>query len=322
MTAHKIALLGGSGFVGRHLCAALSKTQTPVKVLTRKPATCKSLTVLPTVSIHEVDVYDSKELIAATKDCDVLINLIGILNESGHEGEGFELAHVGVAHLVMRACELNQIPRYIHMSALGADAKHATSHYLRTKGVAENFVHQHQHQTHTHVTSFRPSVIYGPGDQFFNRFASLLKFSPGFMFLPSSYSQLAPIYVGDVVSAILQSIDARACYGKRYDLCGPTIYTLKSLVEFTAKTIHEDCAIIGLNPTFSNIVAHILEYVPTKPFSVDNYHTALTPNVCKQPFPALFGITPANLEYIVPTYLGVLSDPMNQIRRRYEQHEI
>lgn len=317
MTQHTIAILGGSGFVGRHLCAALAKAGHQVRVFTRRPEACKQLTVLPTVSVLDVDVYDSKELTLASKDCDVMINLIGILNEKGHDGDGFELAHVGATQMAIRACELNHIPRYIHMSALNADAKHATSHYLRTKGIAEDYAHTHQ-QT-LHVTSFRPSVIFGPGDSFFNRFAKLIKYAPGFMFLPSDYSQMAPIYIGDLVTAMVKSIDMRETYGKRYDLCGPMVYTLKSLVQFTAKTIDEPCYIIGLNPTWSNIAAHILEYMPFKVFSVDNYHTALTPSVCKTPFPALFDIRLSKVEYIVPTYLGVLSDDMNQIRRRSER---
>lgn len=320
MTQHTIAVLGGSGFVGQHLCAALAKAGHNVRVFTRRPSACKQLTVLPTVSVHEVDIYDSKELILASKQCDVMINLIGILNEKGHDGSGFELAHVGATQMAIRACELNQIPRYIHMSALSADPKHPTSHYLRTKGFAEDFVHTHQHQIH--VTSFRPSVIFGPGDRFFSRFAKLLHYAPGIMLLPSNYSQMAPIYVGDVVAAMIKSIDMRETYGKRYDLCGPTVYTLKSLVELTAKTVHEPCIIIGLNPTLSNIAAHILEYMPFKPFSVDNYHTALTPSICKNPFPTIFGIHPAKLENIIPTYLGVLSDPMNQIRKRCERENI
>jgi len=320
MTQHTIAVLGGSGFVGQHLCAALAKEGHQVRVFTRRPQACKQLTVLPTVSVLDVDVYNNKELTHASKECDVMINLIGILNEKGHDGDGFELAHVGVTQMALHACELNKIPRYIHMSALNADAKHNTSHYLRTKGIAEDFAHTH-HNT-IHVTSFRPSVIFGPGDQFLNRFAKMIQYAPGIMLLPSSYSQMAPIFVGDVVTAMVKSIDLRDTYGKRYDLCGPMVYTLKSLVEFTAKTIHEPCHIIGLNPTLSNMAAHILEYLPFKLFSIDNYHTALTPSVCKNSFPALFDIRPAKLEYIVPTYLGVLSDHMNQVRRRCEREKV
>lgn len=317
---HTIAILGGSGFIGQHLCAALAKAGHQVRVFTRRPAACKQLTVLPTVSVLDVDIYDNKELTLASKDCDVMINLIGILNEKGHDGEGFELAHVGATHMAIRACELNRIPRYLHMSALNADAKHTNSHYLRTKGIAEDYAHTHL--PNLQVTSFRPSVVFGPGDAFLNRFAKLIKYAPGFMLLPSDYSQMAPIYVKDLVDVMVKSIDMPQTHGKRYDLCGPTVYTLKSLVQFTAKTINEPCYIIGLNPRWSKIAAYVLEYLPFKVFSVDNYYTALTPSVCKTPFPALFNIRLSKLEYCVPTYLGVLSDPMNELRRRFEREEI
>lgn len=317
---HTIALLGGSGFVGHHVCALLAQQGHTVRVFSRRPHACKELTLLPTVSVEDVDVHDPKELARAAKGCDVMINLVGILNEKGHNGKGFEKAHVQLAHNIIYACEVNHITRLLHMSALNADAKNGPSHYLRTKGIAEDFLHSKASPT-LKVTSFRPSVIFGPEDNFLNQFATLLKFSPGIMVLPSAQALFAPIYVCDVAQAMVMSLDMRETYGERYDLCGPTVYTLKALVQYTAQVTQRKRMIIGLNNTFSNMVAHIMEYLPFKPYSVDNFKSSLVPSVCESSFPIVFNRRPVHLESIVPQYLGKTryQDPFFEAREKYSQ---
>lgn len=304
MSKHTIAILGGSGFVGRHLCAVLAKQGHRIRVFTRNPHGCRHLTVLPTVSVEQVDIFDQGALMEASQGCDVMINLVGILNEKGRKGKGFYHAHVDLAKIVVNVCKHNAISRLLHMSALNADAKNGSSFYLRTKGEAENYVHMHASQD-LKVTSFRPSVIFGPYDNFFNRFATLLKYSPGIMMLPSANAQFAPIYVLDVANVVASSIDMREAVGARYDLCGPMVYTLKHLVSFTSQACKRKRLIIGLGKKISNVAAYIMQYLPGKPYSVDNYKSALTPNVCTGPFPKIFNLQTKRLEYIVPTYLRI-----------------
>ncbi len=298
-----IVILGGTGFVGQHLCRSLVKQGYTVRVLSRNPEKFKAMTVLPTLFIKKVDVYQQSELNAACKNADVVINLIGILNEEGlHNGSGFRKAHVMVAQKVIQACMHNQVPRLLHMSALNADSTKGSSHYLRTKGEAESYAHKHA-MNNIYVTSFRPSVIFGPNDSFLNRFAHLLDIAPGLLLLPASDSLYAPVYVGDVVTAMISSIDNAKTYGGRYNLCGPKVYTLKQLVTYVAHLKQSHCKIIGLTPSLSKIMATVMEFLPGKPFSRDNYLSTRLPSVCDAVFPEVFKITPTSLESIAPTYI-------------------
>jgi NADH dehydrogenase len=311
-----IIVLGGTGFVGRHLCAALVQQGHRVRVASRNPEKHKSLTVLPTLTVEKVDVYQQGELNALCKNADVVINLIGILNEEGsHTGSGFRQAHVTLAQKVVTACTQNAIPRLLQMSALNADATKGASHYLRSKGEAESYVHRHA--ASVAVTSFRPSVIFGPDDSFLNRFAHLLSKAPGVMLLPVPDSLYAPIYVGDVVAAMLHAMDNAKTFGQRYDLCGPNVYTLITIVKYIAQIKHIDCKIIGLPPLLSKIVAGFLEYMPGKPFSYDNYLSTRLPSVCKQPFPEILDVTLTPLESIAP--LCLTRDPKQQLLDSYRR---
>lgn len=299
----KIIVLGGTGFVGRHLCAALTAQGHIVKVLSRNPERAKAMTVLPTLTIYKVDVYQQHALNAACKGADVVINLIGILNEEhSHTGSDFRKAHVTLAQKVVTACMQNRVPRLLHMSALNADPTKGSSHYLRTKGEAESYIHRHANAD-VHVTSFRPSVIFGPNDAFLNRFARLLELSPGIMFLPVPDSLYAPIYVNDVVKVIIQSMDNAQTFGQRYDLCGPRVYTLKTLVMYIAQLKQLKRMVIGLPNFLSASFATVLEYLPGRVFSYDNYLSTLSPCVCKQVFPEIFAFAPTPLESIAPLYL-------------------
>lgn len=298
---HNICILGGSGFVGHHLAARLVRDGHRVRILTRRPAQHRELLVLPTLEMVACNIHDEDELQRGVAGCDVVINLVGILNEKRHNGRGFCRAHVELAHRVVVACQDNGINRLLHMSALNADADKGSSYYLRSKGEAENLVHMAKKLT---VTSFRPSVIFGPGDSFFNRFAGLLKRIPLFFPLACARARFAPIYVGDVVECYARAIDNRATWGQRYDLCGPRSYTLKQLVLFTANQLGLRRHIFALPAWASWLQAFMMEFVPGKPFSRDNLNSMLTDSVCSGDFPAIFDITPRSIESEVPTYLS------------------
>ena len=233
----------------------------------------------------------------AFKGMDAVINLVGILNEQGHSGEGFRRAHVELPRKVLNACHQNRVKRILHMSALNADANSGPSHYLRSKGEGENHVHAFAGKIA--VTSFRPSVIFGREDSFFNRFAQLLKLSPLVFPLACPAARFAPVYVEDVAACFVEALDDKDSYGQRYDLCGPKIYTLKQLVAYTASTLGVKRKIIGLPDVLSRLQANLLEFAPGKPFSIDNYHSLSEDSVCKQG-----KILPTAVESIVPYYLG------------------
>ncbi len=297
----QIAIIGGTGFVGRQLASVLAKQHWQINILSRNREVKQDLSVLPNAKLVSVNYNDQDSLNEALAGCDVVVNLVGILNESGRDGSGFRKAHVSLAEMVINACEVNKIKRLLQMSALNADAEQGTSHYLRTKGEAENKAHAAQN---IHVTSFRPSVIFGTEDSFFNRFAALLKMSP-VLPLASSNSRFAPIYVGDVVKAMVASIDDKKTYGQRYDLCGANVYTLKQLVQMTADMMGIKRIIIGLPQWAGKTQALVFEFVPTKPLSVDNLNSLKIDSVCQcNDLIEIFGIEPQTIESIMPRYFA------------------
>ncbi|MGH8584031.1 MAG: complex I NDUFA9 subunit family protein [Gammaproteobacteria bacterium] len=302
MNVTPIAILGGTGFVGRHLVNRLTKEGLSMRVLTRRRERHRDLLVIPTLDLIEADVHDVEVLVRETRGCRVLINLVGILNERGDDGRGFRHAHFELAQKSVDACQRNGILRLLHMSALNA-APAGPSHYLRSKGEAEDLVHAARTQG-LQVTSFRPSVIFGPDDGLFNRFATLLRVAPWLFPLACPNALFAPVYVGDVVEAFARALHDPATVGRRYDLCGPRVYTLQALVEYTAQCLHLKRRVIGLNEHLSRLQAGILERVPGKPMSLDNYRSLSVPSVCTEHNGLhTLGIEPLALETIVPAYL-------------------
>lgn len=300
MKQHTISIVGGSGFVGRHLASRLVADGHRVRILSRRRESHRELLVLPTLELLECNVHDQAELSQALAGSDVAINLVGILNEKGHNGKGFRRAHVELSEKIVTACRDNGITRLLHMSALGAHAEHGTSFYQRTKGEAEDMVHA---ATGLQVTSFRPSIIFGADDAFFNRFAGLLRTTPLFFPLACAGARFAPIHVADVSECFARAIDNPATFGQRYELCGPRQYTLHQLVRYTAQQLGLKRWVISLPDWASRLQARLLEFAPGKPFSRDNYASMQRDNVCEGGFPAVFGIQPRSIESEVPHYL-------------------
>lgn len=314
MKKHKICILGGSGFVGQSLAAALVNQGHSVRLLSRRRERHRDLLVLPTLEIINANIHDVKQLELHFKDVDIVINLVGILNEKRDNGKGFHQVHVALTEKVIAACEASNIKRLLHMSALHADANKGKSYYLKTKGQAEDLAHS---ASNLNVTSFRPSVIFGPHDSFTNRFAQILKITPLIFPLACANSRFAPVYIEDVVTAFIQSLDNPQTYGKRYDLCGPRNYSLFELVHYIAAVSGHKRMIIGLGRFNSWLQANMLQYAPGKPFSRDNYRSLQTDSVCEENHNDLlnvFGIQPTPLEAIAPTYLAP-----HKARQRFQE---
>lgn len=303
MKYQRVCVLGGTGFVGRHLAALLCERGHQVRILTRNRERHRHLLVLPNVQLIEATIYDTASLRAQLQGCDAAVNLVGILNEKGSDGSGFRRAHVELAEKVIKACRDVGVERLLHMSALHADAERGPSHYLRTKGEAEKRVHAAA-SDRLCVTSFQPSVIFGPEDSFFNRFAKLLRRTPLFFPLASPASRFAPVYVGDVARAFAESLERRETFGQRYPLCGPRDYSLQELVEYTARSVGVRRKIVGLGPSASYWQARLLEWVPGKPMSRDNLASLSVDSVCRDNGLLALGIEPTPVEAVVPQYLA------------------
>lgn len=302
MRKRPICVLGGTGFVGAALLNRLAAEGHRLRVLTRSRERNKDLWVLPGLELIEADVHDVNVLTRQFAGCGTVINLIGILNEPKDDGSGFVRAHVELVEHVLEACARTGVRRLLHMSALGA-APDAPSHYLRTKGEAEQRVLAAD-SLDFRVTVFRPSVVFGPHDHFFNRFASLLRFAPGVFPLACPQARMAPVFVEDVAAAFVRALALPETYGQSYDLCGPDAYSLQTLVQYTAEVLKLRRRVIPLGERLSRLQAELLEWVPGKPFSRDNYRSLQVDNVCSEAFPAVFGIVPSSVQAVVPQYLG------------------
>lgn len=297
MKVQTVCVLGGSGFVGHALVAQLANSGRKVRVLTRYRERCRELGVQSDVELCQLDSFDKPTLTASFRGCDAVINLVGILNEDG--SQRFTALHAQLPATVAAACVEAEVPRLLQMSALNADAASGASDYLRSKGQGEDAAHAAAEHG-VAVTSFRPSVIFGVGDSFFGRFATLLKLAP-VLPLACPNARFQPVYVEDVAAAFVAALDDPRSFGQRLDLGGPRTYTLKELVEYIAGVMGLKRLVIGLPDGLSRLQAALFEKLPGKPFTMDNYRSLQVDSVVSgsDGF-ALFGITPYSVEAIVP----------------------
>lgn len=308
-----ICVVGGTGFVGTELVVRLADAGHTVRVPTRQITRGDRLRVLPTVELVIANVHDVSVLSQLFRGMDVVINLVGILNE--HRHSTFRAVHVELATKVVEAMRAARVQRLLHMSSLGAGAQ-APSHYLRTKGEAEAVVRVAA--ASIEATIFRPSVIFGPRDSLTNRFAKLLRLAGGVLPLARPGARFAPIYVNDVVEAFERALHDRRTIGKSYDLCGPDVMTLEQLVRLTAAAAGLPCHLLPLPDFAARLQALVMGLLPGKPFSMDNYRSLTIDSICQQNGCASLGIQPARLEAVAPGYLrrnASLQRRLDQYRR-------
>jgi NADH dehydrogenase len=291
-----ILVLGGSGFVGRHLVSQLAAAGRSVVVPTRRRERAKHLILLPTVAVVEADIHDEKALDRLACGAAAIVNLVGILHET-RRGD-FDRAHVELARKVVGACRAAGIARLLHMSALNADPQ-SPSRYLATKGKAEALIAS----TDLAWTVFQPSVIFGREDRFLNLFARLERMLP-LMALACPAARFQPVFVGDVVSAFVRALTIDATRRQSYRLCGPRVYTLRELVAYVGELSGHRRPIVPLGSTLSMLQARVLECLPGPLMSRDNVVSMQKDSVCGCDFPAVFGFEPAALEAVAPEYLS------------------
>lgn len=295
----RICVLGGSGFIGRHIVEHLVGEGHFVTVPTRRRERVKHLYLLPTVDIVEADIHDPATLSRVLAHCDAVINLVGILQSRPGQpyGPDFARVHVELPQRVVAACAEVGVPRLLHMSALKA-ASDAPSEYLRSKAEGEAAVIGARGRVT--ATIFRPSVVFGPEDAFLNVFARLQKVLP-VVFLACPDARFQPVYVEDVARAFVASLDFDESFDKAYDLVGPKTYTLRELVEYAGKVSGHSRPIVGLGKRLSWCQARVMEMLPGKLMSRDNVRSMRLANVSDAKFP--FGIQPTPLEAVAPAYL-------------------
>ena len=306
MKLENVLVTGGSGFIGRHVVAALAAQGLRVTVPTRHRERAKHLILLPTVDVVEADILEPRVLERLAAGKQVVINLVGILHSRrgrrsdrgpNDYGPDFARIHVELPQAIVAACRAQGLKRLLHLSALGISAS-APSEYLRSKAIGEQAVLA---ADDLDVTAFRPSVVFGPEDRFLNQFALLARFAP-VLAIPCPQARFQPVYVGDVARAVVRAIDDPDTFGKAYELCGPRQYSLKELVEAVCRITGRERAVIGLSDRLSRLQAAVMEKLPGKLMTRDNYRSMQVPNVCSGVFP--FGIQPLALEGVAPAWLA------------------
>jgi uncharacterized protein YbjT (DUF2867 family) len=305
MRAQSMVVLGGTGFLGTRLVARLIKDGRRVTVLSRDREQHKHLLVLPGLTLENCDVYNEAQLSEHFRGKDVVINLIGILNERGFGGSGFRRAHTELTRGVLRASRSAGVTRLLQVSALKA-AVDAPSYYLRSKGDAEHLIRESG--SALDWTIFQPSVMFGPGDSFLNRFAGLLAAMPWIFPLAKPNARFQPVLVDDVIEAVLRCLHGGASSRQTYELGGPQVYSLREILGLVAKLTGRRRWIIGLPDPLARMQALVMDFVPGRPFSSDNYRSLTVDSVCKEDGFAKLGIKPQSMVASARQYLGAFED--------------
>jgi len=307
----RILILGGTGFVGRHVCEKLARLQCHVTVATRRTATARDLITLPLLQPVECDVHDEAALTRLVAGHDAVVNLVAILH--GTEA-AFQRAHVELPQKLARACTAAGVRRVVHVSALGA-APDAASAYQRSKAAGEQALQAAALQ----LTVLRPSVIFGPEDHFLNLFAQLQKVFP-FMPLAGTQARFQPVWVEDVAQAVVNALQWPDTFGRTFEACGPDVYTLRELVQLAGRYAGCERPVIPLPMALGRLQAMLMELAPGEPLmSRDNLAAMQTDNIAGGVLPGLdaLGITPAALQAVAPLYLAPrgANDGLDRYRR-------
>jgi NADH dehydrogenase len=313
MELKKVLLIGGSGFVGGWVANRLSERNIRVVIPTRHRDHSKQVILLPTVYTVEADVHDPKQLAELMTGVDAVVNLVGILHDGDSSqpyGKRFAAAHVELPKKILAAMKEAGARRLVHVSALKAAAD-APSGYLRSKAAGEALLREAASEFD--ITVLRPSVIFGPGDSFLNTFATLLKLLPALP-LAGGAARLQPVFVGDVADALVASLTDRATFGQTYELAGPAVYTLRQLVDYTAKLIGKKRLVIELPDALARLQASVLGLLPKPPLSPDNLRSLQVDNVSDgaRDYP---GWNPQRVEAVAPAYLASI-----RLRQRLDSY--
>jgi NADH dehydrogenase len=303
-------VFGGSGFIGRHLVKRLAADGWIVRVAVRDPEAALFLKVAGEagqIVPIAADITLPQTVATAVEDAEWVVNLVGILYERGKAT--FQRVHVEGAANVAKAAAASGVKRLVQMSAIGADPQSAAA-YARTKAAGEAAARA----AFPGTTVVRPSIVFGPEDDFFNRFAAMARFSPALPVFPTRFQ---PVYVGDVAEAIVRCLADVATAGKTYELGGPRVYSFKELMELMLKEICRPRALLPLPLSVASLQAMVLQFLPVPPITPDQVKLLKVDNVVSPGALTLadLGITPTAIELILPSYLDRFRPPAHQRKR-------
>jgi uncharacterized protein YbjT (DUF2867 family) len=301
MRARRTAVLGGSGFIGRYVVKRLAARGDVVPVGCRNAEAAKFLRVMGDVGQVEplnVAIDDEVVLSAFLAGSGALVSCVGILRESG--SQTFERVHHTGPALLARLARDAGVERFVHISAIGADSR-SPSAYARTKAAGEAAVRD----AFPTVTILRPSLVFGPEDQFFNRFAALATISPVLPLIGGGETRFQPVYVGDVADAVIKCLDDSATAGRIYELGGPKIYTFRQIFELLLNEIRRKRWLLDLPFGVAELQARLMSMLPNPPLTPDQVELLKRDKVVSSGALGLasLNIGPTPVEAILPTYL-------------------
>jgi uncharacterized protein YbjT (DUF2867 family) len=302
MAARVITIFGGSGFIGRHVVRRLAKQSWIIRVAVRDPERAKFLRPLGDVgqiTPLAVPLQDAAAVAAAVAGTDAVINAVGLLYERGRQT--FEAVHVAGAQAIAAAAAAAGVRALVHVSAIGASTE-AEADYARSKGYGERLVRE----AVADAVICRPSLVIGPEDAFFNRFALYARLSPCLPLIGGGHTRFQPVYVGDVADAIVRALGDPAARGQTYELGGPSIYSFKELMELLMAEIGRRRLLVPVPYWLAEIQAAVLELLPVPPLTRDQVRLLRHDNVVAKGALTLrdLGLTPTAIEVVLPTYLA------------------
>jgi uncharacterized protein YbjT (DUF2867 family) len=299
-----ITVFGGSGFLGRHLVRALAKRHYRIRVAVRRPDLANHLQPLGRVGqIHAVqaNVRYPRSVEAAARDADVVVNLTGILFERGRQR--FDTVQSFGAEQVALAAAAHGA-RMIHISAIGAD-ENSASGYARSKALGENAVRAAMPGANV----FRPSIMFGPEDELFNKFAAMARIFPALPLIGGGETKFQPVFIGDVAEAIARAVDGNAKSGTTYEIGGPEVRTFKQLMEYVLAVTQRRRLLVPLPFALAKLQARFLQFLPKPPLTPDQVELLRSDKVVSETASREgrtlkgLGIDPTAMETVVPTYL-------------------
>ena len=301
MRSRRTAVLGGSGFIGRYAVKRLAARGDVVAVGCRNAEEAKFLRPMGEVGqVQPLNIaIDDEALLAAfLAGNGGLVNCVGILRES--RSQSFDRVHHTGPALLARFAREAGVERFVHISAIGADPRSASA-YARSKAAGEQAVRD----AFPTVTILRPSVVFGPEDQFFNRFAAMAALLPTLPLIGGGETRFQPVYVGDVADAVVKCLDEPATAGRTYELGGPKVYTFKELMELLLREIRRKRWLIDLPFAVAELQARLMSVLPNPPLTPDQVELLKHDNIVS---PGAMGlssldITPTPVEAVLPTYL-------------------
>lgn len=300
-TARRVTVFGGSGFIGRHLVRRLAARGDVVRVAVRDPVAAAFLKPMGNVGQivpMRVDIRDQAAVEEAVRGADAVVNLVGILAESGRQR--FDAVQGEGATRIAAAARAAGVARFVHVSAIGADAG-SPSAYARSKAAGEAGVRQH----YPDAPILRPSVVFGPEDDFFNRFARLAQFAPALPLVGGGATRFQPVYVGDVAAAIEVALDRAEASGLTFELGGPRVVDMREVLDYVLAQTRRRRALVNLPFPVANALAAILEKLPAPQLTRDQVKLLRADNVVAAGAHDLrsLGIEPTPIEAVVPRYL-------------------